>query len=66
MHAIQITRLPIDPITVGRQWGQQRHPQGASLGSNGRQLKSKSQTWPPPAIPYPLPASVCQGFPTLT
>jgi hypothetical protein len=31
----QITRLPIDPITVGRRWGQ-RHPQGANSGPIGR------------------------------
>jgi hypothetical protein len=34
-----LTRLPIDPITVGRRWGQ-RHPQGANSGSIGR-LDSK-------------------------
>jgi hypothetical protein len=47
------TRLPIDPITVGRRWGQ-RHPQGANSGSIGRprlnskpSLKHGSQTCTP-------------------
>jgi hypothetical protein len=31
---LHTTRLPIDPITVGRRWGQ-RHPQGANSGSIG-------------------------------
>jgi hypothetical protein len=55
-------QLPNGLIKVRRRWGQ-RHPQGASSGSNGKlELKLNSKQLPP-AHPYPMLANVYQASP---
>jgi hypothetical protein len=57
-----ISRLPIDPITVGP-----GAPVGAAPPTRSQlrlqqidtYFKSKSQTWPPPALPHLLSANQC-------
>ena len=60
-------QLPDGPVKAGRRWGQ-RHPQGASLGSNGILVNflSKLEQWLPPAHPKSLASQCMSGQPIST
>jgi hypothetical protein len=59
---IQITRVPIDPITVGRRWGQ-RHPQRANSGSIGRINSNQALNMAATSPPYSLASQCMSGQP---